>query len=321
MVNPYYGQDFIGFFALFFHRLWRFLCGNLPLDHLATDEIQIVTLATVATSGALVGTFLVLRRMTMLANALSHTILVGIVAAYLIIRLFVCDPNPSAPLSIPILLLAAFLTGIMTTFLTEFLTRVMKLQEDASIGLIFSILFALGIVFVTIFTRNVHIGTELVMGNTDALQKSDIRGVIAILVLNIACFFLLFHGFKITTFDPQLARALGFSPILFNYLLMMQTSATAIGGFRAVGVLMILAFFIMPTLTARLLTHKLSTLICLSIVIGVLASLIGVAFSRHFFTMQGVGLSTGGIVVTLMGTFYLLLIIFQQTKHYFLMKG
>ncbi len=307
MANPYFGKDFIGFFAVFLRRLWEFVRGNLPFDSLATDEVQIIVLASVAASGALVGTFLVLRRMTMLANALSHTILLGIVSAYLLVRLFADSTDPSRPLSIPVLLLAAFLTGIITTFLTEFLTKVIKLQEDASIGLVFSILFSLGIVLVTLFTRNVHVGTELVMGNADALQRSDIRDVLAILGVNAALFFLLFHAFKITTFDPQLARAFGFPPLLFNYLLMVQTSATAIGGFRAVGVLMILAFFIMPTLTARLLTHKLSTLIWLSMAIGALVSLAGVALSRHFFTTFGIGLSTGGIVVTLLGVLYLTL--------------
>ncbi len=306
MSNPYFGQDFIGFFGVFFMRLWAFVCGNLPFDALATDEVQIVVLGAVAASGALVGTFLVLRRMTMLANALSHTILLGIISAYLLMRLFSDSSNLMAPLSVPALLTAAFLTGIATTFLTQFLTKVIKLQEDASIGLVFSILFSLGIVLITLFTRNAHVGTELVMGNADALKPSDVRDVLAILGVNLALFFLLYHGFKITTFDPQLARAFGFSPLLFNYLLMVQTSATAIGGFRAVGVLMILAFFIIPTLTARLLTHNLSTLIWLSIGIGVSASFVGAALSRHLFTIYGVGLSTGGIVVTLLGVVYLL---------------
>jgi len=306
MANPYTGQDFIGFFSLFFQRLWGFVSGKIPFDALVTDEVQVFVLACVAASGALVGTFLVLRRMTMLANALSHTILLGIVSAYLLLRLFTNSGDPTAPLSVPTLLIAAFATGIVTTFLTEFLSKVMKLQEDASIGLVFSLLFSLGIALVTLFSRNVHVGTELVMGNADALQRSDIKDVLAILGVNCALFFLLYHGFKITTFDPQLARAFGFSPLLFNYLLMVQTSATAIGGFRAVGVVMILAFFVIPTLTARLLTHKLSILIWLGMAIGVFASLVGVALSRHFLTAYGIGLSTGGIVVTTLGVIYLL---------------
>src|ERR1700722_9961958 len=157
--NPYSDQDFLGFFGVLFSRLLLLIIGKLPFGSLVADEIQMIVLSCVAVTGAMVGTFLVLRKMTMLANALSHTILLGIVVAYLL-----CES-----LTIPVLMVAALATGIATTFLTEFLNRVIKLQEDASIGLVFSVLFALGIVLLTLFSRNVHIGTELVMGNVDAL--------------------------------------------------------------------------------------------------------------------------------------------------------
>lgn len=310
MVNPYSGHHFLSFFVVLLHRIGGFLTGTLSFEDLVSDEIQILVLGSLAASGALVGTFLILRRMIMLANALSHTILLGIVMAFLCLRFFSESDSSSMPLSVPVLLIAAFLTGIVTTFLTEFLSKINKLQEDASIGLVFSILFSLGIVLVTYFTRNVHVGTELVMGNADALQKGDLKSVMAILGVNAALFLLLFHGYKITTFDPQLARTFGFSSLLFNYLLMIQTSATAIGGFRAVGVLMILAFFVIPPLTARVLTHSLSKLIWLSITIGILGSLIGVALSRHFLTVYYIGLSTGGIVVMTLGGIYFCVVFF-----------
>lgn len=304
--NPYSGLDFFSFFGVFLQRFYSFLCGELSLDSFVSDEIQIIVLGSLAVSGALVGTFLVLRRMAMLANALSHTILFGIVVAYLLCH----------TLSVPILMVAAVITGIGTTFLTEFLTRVIKLQEDASIGLVFSILFALGIALLTLFSRNVHLGTELVMGNVDALQRGDIKITLSVLGINLLFFLLLYHGFKITTFDPMLARTFGFSPLFFNYLLMMQTSTTAIGGFRAVGVLMVLAFFVLPPLIARLLTHRLSTLLWLAAAFGVLASLFGVALSRHLLTFYGIGLSTGGIVVIMLGLFYLLTICFKWLVGY-----
>ncbi len=307
-LNPYSDLDFFGFFKVFFVRLWAFLIGNPPKGGLASDEIQIIVLVCIAVAGALLGAFLVLRRMAMLANALSHTILLGIVIAYFI----------SEALTIPVLMLAAVITGIATTFLTEFLSRVVKLQEDASIGLIFSIFFAVGILLLTLFSRNVHIGTELVMGNVDALQKSNIKIVFTVLIGNALLFFLLYYGFKITTFDAGLAKAFGFSPLLFNYLLMVQTSATAIGAFQAVGVFMVMAFFVLPPLTARLLTNRLSLLLILASLIGALASLIGVALSRHILTFWGVGLSTGGLVVITLGLFYSAAIL---KKYCFASKG
>ncbi len=305
MGNPYTGSHFFDFFAVFARRLWNGMSGKLSFETLATDEIQILVLGGLALSGALVGTFLVLRRMTMLANALSHTILLGIVVAFLLSRLFMGSEEEVFSLSVPLLMSAAFITGIVTTFLTQVLTHVVHLQEDASTGLVFSVLFALGIVLVTLFSRNLHVGTELVMGNVDALHLSNIKGVFSVLAINVVLFVFLFSGYKLTSFDPGLARSFGFSPAVFSYLLMIQTSLTTIGGFRAVGVLMVLAFLVIPPLTARRLTSRLTSLIGWAVALGVSASFLGVALSRHLLTYYGIGLSTGGLVVTLLGIQYL----------------
>ncbi len=293
--NPYTDLNFLEFFPLFFYRLFAFLCGRLSWNEWATDEIQIIVLSAVAITAAMVGSFLILRKMAMLANALSHTILLGIVIAYWI----------TPELTISVLMVAALITGIATTFMTEFLSRIMKLQEDASIGLVFSLLFALGIILLSLLSRNVHVGTELVMGSVDALQKGDIKIVATVLGINATLFLLLYYGFQITTFDPNLARAFGFSPILFNYLLMVQTSATAIAAFKAVGVIMVLAFLIFPPLTARRMTHRLPYMIAGAALIGLCAAVVGVALSRHILTFWGIGLSTGGLVIIVLGIFYL----------------
>jgi manganese/zinc/iron transport system permease protein len=194
------------------------------------------------------------------------------------------------------MLIGSLVMGLMTTFLTEFLIKTFKLQEDASIGIVFTSLFALGVILVTVLTRNAHIGIEIVMGNADALQLADCKLVYLILAMNIVSFAVFFKEFEITTFDANLARALGISPLFFNYLLMIQVSATAIGAFRAVGVLMVLALITGPALTARMLTHDLKKMLLLSVLVGCLASLIGVAASRHLLS-EGITLSTAGVVV------------------------
>jgi manganese/zinc/iron transport system permease protein len=302
--NPYADQNLFGFFSVFFSRLLLFLRGELPFQSLAADEIQIIVLSCIAAAGAIVGSFLMLRRMVMLANALSHTVLLGIVVAYLLFH----------SLTIPILMGAALAMGIATTFLTAFLNQVIKLQEDASIGLIFSILFALGIVLLTFFSRNLHLGTELIIGNVDALQRGDIPLVAGVLGIDLLLFLLFYYGFKITSFDLHLARSFGFSPLFFNYLLMVLTAATAIGAFKAVGVLMVMAFLILPPLTGRLLSHRLPTLIVFSVLIGVGGSLIGVALSRHILTLYGVGLSTAGVVVIILGCFYFSTVLWHKSR-------
>ncbi|NGX47266.1 MAG: Manganese transport system membrane protein MntB, partial [Chlamydiae bacterium] len=144
-MNPYHGADFFHFFAIFFTRL-------LTWKTLASDEIQFFVLSLIAIASSLIGTLLVLKRMTMLANSLSHTILLGIVIAYLLLF----KAGSGMPMNFQVLFIAALVTGILTTLLTQVLHRVIKLQEDASIGIVFTSLFALGILLVTLYTRNAH---------------------------------------------------------------------------------------------------------------------------------------------------------------------
>ncbi len=312
--NPYHNKTFFGFFVQLFHRLWLLLTGQLPWDQLVTDEIQIGVLAGVAASSALVGTFLILRRMTMLANSLSHTILMGIVLAYFFTSNQAHHEHSTYIAPMQAMLIASLLMGFLTAFLTEFLTKTGRLQEDASMGLVFTSFFALGIVLVTILTRDAHIGTEAVMGNADALMPSDLHWVYLILVVNLLLFCLFSKEFKLTTFDPQLALALGFSPVFFNYLLMAQVSAASITAFRAVGVLLVLAFMTGPPLTARLLTHRLSNMLAGGVGIGILSAIIGVALTRHILTVYGMALSTSGIVVCMILLFYLIAAIFAPER-------
>ncbi len=305
--NPYSGQSFAGFFRELLFRVYSFFTGKLSIQDLVSDEIQIIVLMGVACSATLVGTFLVLRRMTMLANSLSHTILLGIVAAFVLTQDGLLDSNSHYhAINIPVMLLASLIVGVLTAFLTEFLTKTIRLQEDASTGIVFTSLFALGIVLVTTLTRNAHVGTEVVMGNVDALQLNDSKLVLIILVLNICLTLLFFKEYKITTFDPTLAKSLGISTLFFNYLLMVQASATTIGAFRAVGVLMVLAFITGPVLTARLLTHNLKMLVVVSLILGCLASLLGVALSRHILSVYGIPLSTSGIVVCVIAALFVM---------------
>jgi len=204
--NPYYNQNFFEFFWQLILRIFGFVKGEFGIKELASDEVQMIVLMFVAISTALVGTFLVLRRMTMLANSLSHTILIGIVVVFVFTTNGVLSQG-----SIQAMLIAAVVTGLITAYLTEFLTKTVKLQVDASTGIVFTTLFAIGIILVTLLTRNAHIGTEVVMGNTDALHIDDCKLVGIIILLNLFVSILFFKEYKITTFDPALAKALGIS--------------------------------------------------------------------------------------------------------------
>jgi len=310
--NPYSETNFFEFFFILFKRMAAFLSGkDLTV---ASDEIQMLVLMAIAMQGALVGTFLLLRRMAMLANAISHTILVGIVFSYLLLLFLGKGELILSGLPFSFSLLSALISGLLTACFTEFLHKKAKVQEDASVGLVFSTLFALGILCVTIFTHNAHVGTELVMGSTDALKKGDITSSWFSLALTVSVFFLFFKEFKITTFDPLLARSFGISPVFFNLFLLMLTSLVVMSSFRAVGVFMVLALLVIPPLIARLFCHSLLRLLLAAMGIGCGASLVGVALSRHLLSCCGIGLSTGGVVVCCLVAIYVISLIASSFK-------
>ena len=300
-VNPYAGNSFGEFFLTLGRRLFKGLTGQLALSDLASDEIQILVLLFIALSSALVGTFLVLRRMTMLANSLSHTILLGIVIAFLIGR----SQLGLQVMDLKTLLIASLSTGILTTLLTQVLYKGLHLQEDASIGLTFTTLFALGILLVTVCTQSAHLGVEAIMGNVDALHFHDLKLAFFLFIFNLILVFLLFKPLTVSTFDATLGRNFGIPLGCLNYLLMIQSAATAIGAFRAVGVFLFLALLVAPVLTARFFTHDLKWLITLAAIIGAFTSLFAVAFSRHLLSVYQISLSTSGLVTVMLGVFFL----------------
>ena len=305
-MNPYWNKHIFEFFGLFFQRLYLFMSGQLPLSSLATDEIQIGVLALISIAAAFVGSLLLLRRMTMLANALSHTILLGIIGAFLLVKSFSSVQELSlATLDLKILLIAALVTAFLTCVCTEWLTKVMRLYNDASIGLVFSVFFALGVTLVTLLTRNTHLGIEAIMGNVDALHYHDLKLMFWICLFDVFAVLIFFKIWHLTTFDAVLAKTLGFSPTLMGYVLMALTALTAIGAFRAVGAFLVLGLMIFPSLIARLFCQTLKTMILLASGIGCVVSVLAVSLSRHMLSCFGMPLSTSGLLIVLLTLCYL----------------
>jgi manganese/zinc/iron transport system permease protein len=308
-MNPYWNTNFCEFFSTLFSRIVTFFEGGA----LASDEIQIATLALVAISCGLVGPFLVLKKMAMFANSLSHTILLGIISAYLITSYF----WGGGMFDLSTLLIGAFLSAILTAFFTEGLFRFFRLQADASVGLVFTTLFSLGIILVTLYTRNIHLGVEAVMGNADALQLSDVKTAGFIASLNILTILLFYRQFQIVSFDKNFANALGISSHFFHFFLLLLAATVCVSAFRSVGALLVLAFLVGPYLTARLFSSRLPHLLLLTPLLGIFASLIGVALARHILTVYDLPLSTGGIVVMVIGLFYFLALLFKSLRVYY----
>lgn len=317
LVNPYSGEDFFGFFSVLFHRLFGLISG-IPQEGFFSDELQFCVLLLLGLSLAFLGTFLVLKQMTMVANALSHTLLLGLVLAFLLLQSFFSLEAPFS--SMKALWVAAFITGGVTTFLTELLSRKGRVHEDASIAFVFTTLFALGVLLVTLFTRNMHLGVEALMGNIDALNALDLQIVAGVSLVMVLFFTLFFRGFFVTAFDVEFSKGVGFPVKTFNYLLMILTAGVAISCFRAVGVLLFLAFLVGPVLIARMYTYRLKTVIILSFGISALSSLFSVALSRHVLTVYKLPLSTSGITVTFLFILYLIALVSLELKRAFRKK-
>lgn len=304
-MNPFTDVGFFEFFGVIVQRLGMGLAGKLSLGDLASDELQLLTLMGVNLSASFVGVFFVLRKMTMLANSLSHTILLGIVALALL-----CGGGGVH--SSWAFILAAFVMGIVTTFLTEGLSRWFILKDDASNALVFTGLFSLGILLANLFLRDAHLGIEAVLGNVDGVQAFDAQFILWIALVNGLCVLLFFRPYVLIAFNPQLAQVMGFSVVFYNYLQMIQLSLIAIGSFRVVGVLLFLAFLTLPLVTARFISQSVKQMIFFSLVIGSVASCLGVAFTRSFFSYFGLALSTGGIVVCFMILLFVFCLLFKR---------
>jgi len=232
-----------------------------------------------AGSCALVGCFLVLRRMSMLGDAISHAVLPGIAIAFLFSGSR--DPLP--------MLAGAGALGVITTFIIETLHRRGKLQQDASIGVTFTWLFALGVILITLFAGQVDLDQECVLYGEIAYVPLDLwitssgaslgPGPVwtlgTIFLLNLAFVVFCYKELKITAFDPALATSLGISATLWHYLLMAMVSLTTVGSFESVGAILVVAMLIAPPATAYLLTDDLRRMLLYAVLLGALSAVLG----------------------------------------------
>jgi manganese/zinc/iron transport system permease protein len=262
-------------------------------------ELQLVA-AVVAAACALPGTFLVLRRMAMMSDAISHSVLPGIVVGVLLI----------GNLHSPLLLVAAALTGLLTTVLVEAINNTGRVKEDAAIGIVFPVLFSLGVVLIAKLAGDMHLDTDAVLLGELAfvpfnrftalgfdLGPRALWTMSGVLLLNVLVLSLFYKELKLATFDPGLAASLGFRPRALHYALMGLVSLTAVSAFDAVGSILVVALMVGPPATAYLLTDRLDGMMGLSAGVGVLNALLGY-WGAHFLdaSIAGMMATTTGIV-------------------------
>jgi len=243
----------------------------------AAFEIQLIAVI-ISVACALPGAFLVLRKMSMMSDSITHTILLGIVFAFFLTH----------DLNSPFLIIGAALMGVVTVWLTETLTKTRLLSEDSAIGVVFPLLFSVAIILITRYAGSVHLDTDsvllgelafapfdrMILGGVDIGAKAIYSSGV-LLLLNDVIIAVFYKELKVVTFDPLLASVLGFSPSIIHYGLMTLVSLTAVGAFEAVGSVLVVAFMIGPPVTAYLLTDDLKAMLLLSALFGALSGLLG----------------------------------------------
>ena len=272
----------------------------------ADIEIQLLAIV-VAVSCALPGVFLVLRRMALVSDAISHSILLGIVLGF-----FIAEDITS-----PLLVGAATATGVLTVALVELLHRTRRVREDAAIALVFPALFSIAVILISRFAEDVHLDLDAVLLGEIAFapfRRVQIGGADlgprslwlmgALLAANLVVITVFFKELKLATFDAGLAHALGFSPALVHYGFMTLVSATAVGAFDAVGSILVVALMIAPPAAAYLLTNRLPRLLLLSGALGTLAALSG------YWVARVADVSIAGSMASMSGVVFLAVLLF-----------
>jgi manganese/zinc/iron transport system permease protein len=272
--------------------------------------VILLVASCVAASCALVGSFLVLRKMALLGDAISHAVLPGIAIAFLL------TGNRAA---LPMVLGAGAL-GLITVMLVELFNRSRRLREDASIGVVFPALFSLGVILISRYAAQVDLDLDCVLygeiaytpwdtltvGGSDVGPKALwVNG--AILLANLVFVLLLGKELKLSTFDRGLAASLGFSPTVLHYLLMSAVSITVVGAFESVGAILVVAMLVVPAATAYLLTERLGWMIGLAVALGVASAGAGYAIARWL------DCSIAGAMASVAGLFFVAALLFSPT--------
>ncbi|MGF3075614.1 metal ABC transporter permease [Facklamia sp. P12934] len=269
---------------------------------------SLIILVLTAIACAIIGCFLLLRNLSMLGDAISHTVLLGIVLAYFIAH----------DLTSPLLIIGAALIGVFTVWGVESLSNTGLIKNDDAVGVVYPLFFALSVILITKYGRNVHLDTDAVlMGDVGmaSLTRLDVFGISiaksavqmsVMLLINILFIVLFYKELKITTFDAQFAQVAGFTQIMLFYGLMLLTSITTVVAFDAVGAILVISFLIAPAASAYLIVKKLNHMLLIASLYAIFNSVLG------YFIGLGLNVSLSGMTATIAGITFGLTFLFNK---------
>ncbi|CAK1242051.1 ABC-type Mn2+/Zn2+ transport system [Fructobacillus cardui] len=272
-----------------------FLDGLTKYNFLQT---ALITAILVGVMSGIVGTFIILRGMSLMGDAISHAVLPGVAVAYML------GIN---------LLIGASIFGLLAAMLIGFVTMKSKLKNDTAIGIVFSSFFALGFILISMAesTTNLH---HILFGNVLAVSDQDLITTAIVLVVVVLFVVLFYKELLITSFDNTFARAYGLKTQVLHYGLMLILTLVTVTALQTVGIILIVAMLITPAATAYLLTNKMSSMIMIAATFSVFASVIGLYFSFTF------NWASGPAIVLTAAVFFLLAFLFSPKQGIFIKK-
>lgn len=284
----------------------------------AIDTWIVIIGVLAAVSCALLGNFLVLRRMSMMGDAISHAVLPGLAIAFL-----VTEARASLTMFI-----GAAIAGILTAVFTQWISKFGNVDRGASMGIVFTTLFAVGLLLIVQAADHVDLDPGCVLYGAieltplDVVWRPELFGISfeiprAALVLagaamlNLCFVLLLYKELRISSFDPELATTMGINSNLMHYLLMTMVAMTTVAAFEAVGSIIVIAMLITPAAAAHLLTERLGAMIVVSVVLAIMSAVLGhisALFVPGWFGFEST--STSGMIAVMAGVLFAVVLLF-----------
>jgi len=271
----------------------------MPLVDWILDPLQFSFITRGLIAGTLVGVvcavlgvFVVIRGMAFIGDALAHTVLPGVVFAFLM------GFN---------LIIGAFVAGIITALSIGWFSKEGEVSEDTAIGILFSGLFALGIAMLSRIQSYQDL-THILFGNILGVSRGDLiimGAVVAVVLVGIALFY---KELVITSFDPGHAVAIGLSPSTIRYGLLILLVLAVVSGIQAVGVVLVVSLLVTPAAAASFLTKRLPLMMLLSVLISVFAAIVGLYVSYYS------DISSGPVIVLTLTWFFILVYFFAPHR-------
>lgn len=251
-------------------------------------------------SCALAGNYLILRRMALIGDAMSHSVLPGIVLAFVI-----AHGNSFW------VIVGAIAAGLLTTMLIEWLHRSSAVKQDVAIGVTFTSLFALGVVLINLMAANVHIDPDCVLygqlekaGTVKEMASANLwrNGVVTLITAALVVIF--YRQLLVTSFDPTLSSSIGIPARWVHYGLMAWVSVVVVSAFEAVGSIMVVAMLILPGATGLLLSERLPRVLLISVAHAIISAFAGFHFSLWLNGKIAAGMVVTGFALFLLAWFF-----------------